>query len=187
MAFRVNTYSLNSARYSKQLQHGLCLRKVLAIRADPPGAQRNAFTIQDAERCSSLETGHVKVETIHQNLNVLARICGRAHTEAIVLQCPRLLATPLQPWLSFLEGYGMTPLQMQNLLLQNPEVIVEGDLLTAGRNLAYLQDLGLDWDQVVYSVIAYCPRVLCLSIEDVNTLMKLWSKFGTGVDQRSDC
>jgi hypothetical protein len=41
--------------------------------------------------------------------------------------------------------------------------------------------------QVIHKVVAFQPRVLMQSPEEVSTLIRLWSKFSTGVDEGATC
>ena len=41
--------------------------------------------------------------------------------------------------------------------------------------------------QVIYKVVAFQPRVLMQSPEEVSTLIRLWSKFSTGIDDGATC
>ena len=95
---------------------------------------------------------------------------------------PLLLTSPVVSWLDFLEEYGFSHQQIQNIVSTFPELLAKSSLATAGAAIIRLKELGFDNDEVRHRVIAYCPQVLMMQPEDIDLLIRLWSKFKTGVD-----
>jgi hypothetical protein len=40
---------------------------------------------------------------------------------------------------------------------------------------------------VIHKVLAFQPRVLMQSPQEISTLIRLWSKFATGIDDSATC
>ncbi len=74
--------------------------------------------------------------------------------------------------------------QVKALIAHSPEVLTEGSLVTAGNAIRHLKHLGFEDSDIIHRVVAYCPRVLAMPLHDVDTLVRLWAKFDTGVDNR---
>jgi hypothetical protein len=96
---------------------------------------------------------------------------------------PDLLTCELSSWLAFFSSYGLEKEQVRNILAEAPEVFTKGSIHGAGNAIAHLKSLGFDDDAVVHKVIAFQPRVLMQSNKDIDTLIRLWSKFSVGVDE----
>jgi hypothetical protein len=96
---------------------------------------------------------------------------------------PDLLTCQLSSWLAFFSSYGLNSDQIRDILAQAPEVLTKGSIHGAGNAIGHLKSLGFDDDEVIHRVIAFQPRVLMQSNEDIDTLIRLWSKFSVGVNE----
>jgi hypothetical protein len=98
---------------------------------------------------------------------------------------PQLLQCPLASWMDFFSSFGFNRSQIKNLVSQQPRMLIDSDVATAGAAILRLKQLGFDNDEVRHRVVAYCPQVLAMPEQDIDMLIRLWSKFGVGVDERA--
>jgi hypothetical protein len=98
---------------------------------------------------------------------------------------PQLLQCPLASWMEFFNSFGFNRSQIKNLVSQQPRILIDSDVATAGAAILRLKQLGFDNDEVRHRVVAYCPQVLAMPEQDIDMLIRLWSKFGVGVDERA--
>ena len=102
----------------------------------------------------------------------------------LLRQQPALAAAPLAAWRAFLDASGFTPAQQRDLLAAAPEVVARGDLVRAGAALRHLRALGFEDDAARHKVVAWAPHVLLMREEEITGVIRLWSKFRVGVDER---
>jgi hypothetical protein len=121
---------------------------------------------------------------VEAGLDKMLQLFSGKEVVHLLEQQPAILAAPMASWLEFFQVYGFSPSQIKNLISQTPEVLVKGSLVTAGQAIVHLKQLGFDDDEVRHRVVAYCPQVLMMETEDIDTLIALWSKFQVGVDER---
>jgi hypothetical protein len=122
------------------------------------------------------------LQDVESNLKRLLDFHSRSEAAKLLTAQPLLLTSPVVSWLDFLQEYGFSHQQIQNIVSTCPELLAKGSLATAGAAILRLKELGFDNDEVRHRVIAYCPQVLMMQNEDIDLLIRLWSKFKTGVD-----
>jgi hypothetical protein len=63
--------------------------------------------------------------------------------------------------------------------------MVKGDIVRAGAAMRHLRGLGFEEDGARHRVVAWAPQVLMMEPDDITSLIRLWSKFSVGVDERA--
>jgi len=63
--------------------------------------------------------------------------------------------------------------------------MIKGSLVTAGAAIRHLRTLGFDEDAARHQVVAWAPQVLIMPEDEITSLIRLWSKFSVGVDERA--
>lgn len=81
-------------------------------------------------------------------------------------------------------SYGFSRAQVCRLLSSAPEVLVTGSPFTAGRAVLRLKAHGFSDTDILNNVLPFCPQVLSLGEQEISTLVRLWSKFSSGIDDR---
>lgn len=110
---------------------------------------------------------------------LLSYASSPALARQLVLAHPRLLCCQLPSWVHFLEAFGLNKSQVQHVLWQTPEVLVQGDLVAAGRAILTFKRLGLSNEDAV-KLVAYLPQLLCMEEEQIATTIRILGKFQTG-------
>jgi hypothetical protein len=138
------------------------------------------------QQCTPWQTLAVQEDLgcVHATCERMLELFAPAELAHLLTNHPLLLTSGLPAWLDFFEGYGFNPGQIKNIIVGSPQVLVQGDVATAGLAILRLKALGFADDQVRHRVIPFCPQVLGMSEADIDTLIRLWSKFKTGVDEQ---
>ncbi|GBF98471.1 hypothetical protein Rsub_11681 [Raphidocelis subcapitata] len=118
-------------------------------------------------------------------LDSLSALLGPADVARLLLAQPPLLGAPIASWRGFLDACEFSAAQQREIISGCPELLATGDLVTAGAALRHLADLGFADDAARHRVVAWNPRVLLLPPDQITDLIRLWSKFAVGVDERA--
>ncbi|KAF6261196.1 hypothetical protein COO60DRAFT_801456 [Scenedesmus sp. NREL 46B-D3] len=148
-----------------------------------PGSKQHALqVICEAQQAVMTPAQLVELET---GLHGMLRLFSTHELLRLLQGHPQLLQCPLASWLEFFNSFGFNTSQIKNLVSQQPRVLIDSDVAKAGAAILQLKQLGFDNDEVRHRVVAFCPQVLAMSEQDINMLIRLWSKFGVGVDERA--
>jgi hypothetical protein len=97
-----------------------------------------------------------------------------------LLAAPALVAAPLASWAEFLAAVGFAPAEVRGIILSSPELLVKGDLVTAGAALQRLEALGCD-DNARRRIVIWAPQMLAAPPHEVEALVRgLLCVFGGG-------
>lgn len=125
------------------------------------------------------------VSELSAGLDALLTVLSRQEATKLLLAEPALVAAPLQSWMAFFTAMQFSRVEQKNMLTTCPELMAKGDIVTAGAAIRHLCDLGFDEESVRHQVVAWCPQVLTMQQEEITNLIRLWSKFQVGVDERA--
>lgn len=149
----------------------------------PAGSKQHALQpICDAQQAMMRPAQLVELET---GLDGMLLLFSSQELLHLLQGHPQLLQCPLASWLDFFNSFGFSPSQIKNVVSQQPRILIDSDVARAGAAILRLKQLGFDNDEVRHRVVAYCPQVLAMQEQDINMLIRLWSKFGVGVDERA--
>lgn len=154
-----------------------CCASLIHASLNVPSAEVDALLAQQPD-LSTLAAG----PEVEANLQQLLAVLSQTEAVKVLGAQPQLLTCPLTAWVQFLSSYGFDGNQIRNLVAHSPDVFVSGTLVTAADALRHLKQLGFDDDQIIHRVVANYPQILMQDTSQIDTLIRLWSKFSAGID-----
>lgn len=99
-----------------------------------------------------------------ENLDVLETLYHEEYEKAklrsLLCHCPHLLTANMEPWVVFLQSYGLSETSIKQLLKFKPDLFVKGNIYTAGINILKIKSTGHDDDYIKNIIIPSFPSKL---------------------------